>query len=220
MPPARRLIPRRRRADEGEEEGSTVGDVEDDSLSEGSALSAGEEDGDGEASDASLDDEKETARASQAGSPNVPSKKAVVQGKQSPESKQIPATAPTFTPSADHDAMLNGLKSPTTEDDHEELQFEDAAVDGAQSKVAEQSPDPQINAPKAPRNETLAQRSRREHQEYLRERNTNPAFVPNRGGFFLHDDRSSAASAFSGRPFPRGRGRGFEPSMHGPYELP
>jgi hypothetical protein len=70
---------------------------------------------------------------------------------------------------------------------------------------------PQLNAPKAPRNETLAQKSRREHQEYLRERNSNPAFVPNRGGFFLHDDRSSTVPTFNGRSHPRGRGRGFDP---------
>jgi hypothetical protein len=66
--------------------------------------------------------------------------------------------------------------------------------------------------PKAPRNESMAQRARREHQEYIKQRDANPAFVPTRGGFFLHDDRSATSHSLNGRQFVRGRGRSYGPA--------
>jgi CASC3/Barentsz eIF4AIII binding len=121
--------------------------------------------------------------------------------------------------SADNEATLNGVKPMPATDGAGELHFDDPNVDNGQLETEPARPtDPQAIAPKAPRNETPAQRSRREHQEYIRQRNSNPAFVPNRGGFFLHDDRSSTAtSSFNGRPGPRGRGRGLDQGFHGPY---
>lgn len=214
----RRLAPRRRRADDGEEEGSIVGDLDEDSLSEGSAISLGEEDGDAEASDASLEDERETAPDSRRRAPAAQSTQTVVAEDSPPDITASDKSAPTFPSSADNDAMLNGLKVPTAVDGAEELHFDEPNADGGQLEAESARPtDPQTNAPKAPRNETPAQRSRREHQEYLRQRNSNPAFVPNRGGFFLHDDRSSNAASFNARPAPRGRGRGFDQGFHGPY---
>lgn len=38
--------------------------------------------------------------------------------------------------------------------------------------------------------ETLAERRRREHDEYRQKRDSDPSFVPNRGNFFMHDARS------------------------------
>ncbi|KAF3893406.1 Btz domain-containing protein [Trichophyton interdigitale] len=46
--------------------------------------------------------------------------------------------------------------------------------------------------------ETLAERKRREQDEYFQKRN-DPSFVPTRGGFFLHDNRSGNGNS-SGRP--------------------
>lgn len=222
MPPARRrLVPRRRRADEGEEEGSVVGDFEDDSLSEVSAVSVNEEDGDAEASDASLEDERTNAPAAEGQAPNSPSKQAVVANVASSPATGPVQPVPAFTISTDNDAMLNGLTWPKPEERLEELHYDGAGIEEAEPKTSQgRTAEPQSNVPKAPRKETLAERSRREHQEYIRQRDSNPAFVPNRGGFFLHDDRSSTTSTFSGRPFQRGRGRGSEPLLHGPYESP
>ncbi|KAF4979041.1 hypothetical protein F66182_17310, partial [Fusarium sp. NRRL 66182] len=45
--------------------------------------------------------------------------------------------------------------------------------------------------PTESRRETFAERKRREHEEYIKARDENPAFVPTRGGFFLHDKRST-----------------------------
>jgi CASC3/Barentsz eIF4AIII binding len=217
MPPSRRrLAPRRRRADDGEEEGSVVGDVEDDSLSEGSALSVAEEDADAEASDASLDEDRDNTGTSQTRVQKVSSKETVIE-KPISFSKESGKLPPVSSSSADQDAMLNGLQASTAVEGVEELHFDDSAVADAEViSDRETAPGPQADAPKAPRNETLAQKSRREHQEYLKERDSNPAFVPNRGGFFLHDDRSSAVPTFSGRPYQRGRGRDIEPAFHGP----
>ena len=222
MPPTRRrLVPRRRRADEGEEEGSVLDDIEDDSLSEGSAMSVNEEGGDAEASDASLEDERTNAPAAEAQEPNSPSKQAVIADVARSPAKGALQPVPRLTTSTDKDSMLNGLTSPKPEEGLEELHFDGRGVDEADPKTSlDRAAEPEPNVPKAPRNETLAERSRREHQEYIKQRDSNPAFVPNRGGFFLHDDRSSTTSTFGARPFQRGRGRGVEPVLHGQYESP
>lgn len=221
MPPSRRRpAPRRRRADDGEDEDSVAGEVEEDSLSEGSAASLAEEDGDAEASDASLDDDN----ANPTHPPTLTATTGSNQKTGGEATSEAPVSAskpvPVFTASVENDAMLNGLKPASAVDGVEELQFDDPNSEPIHIEADPlRSTEPQPNAPSAPQNETPAQRSRREHQEYLKERNSNPAFVPNRGGFFLHDDRSSNIPAYNGRPFPRGRGRGYEQSFHGPYVL-
>ena len=222
MPPStRRLVPRRRRADEGEEEGSLAGDIEDESLSEGSALSGAEDNGDAEASDASLEDERDPSQVSQEQSPAARSKQPALEKPTASPSKEAASKTTSAETFVDNEALLHGLKSSNVEAGIQQPQFNDAPVDDDQSNVeATHAAKPPMDPPTAPRNETLAEKSRREHQEYIRQRNSNPAFVPNRGGFFLHDDRSSMSSGFNGRPFARGRGRGFEPGVHGPYVLP
>ena len=56
--------------------------------------------------------------------------------------------------------------------------------------------------------ETPIERRRREHEDYKKQRDENPAFVPNRGAFFIHDHRHAGPAANGFRPFNRGRGRG------------
>lgn len=56
--------------------------------------------------------------------------------------------------------------------------------------------------------ETPIERRRREHEDYKKQRDENPAFVPNRGAFFMHDHRHAGPAANGFRPFNRGRGRG------------
>ncbi|RMZ85483.1 hypothetical protein DV737_g728, partial [Chaetothyriales sp. CBS 132003] len=111
--------------------------------------------------------------------------------------------ATSFSTTAETEAMLNGLKISDGSVETEELRFDDAEAAPQLDGMGDGKP---AHAPASPRNETLAQKSRREHQAYIKERNSNPAFVPNRGGFFLHDDRSDRAAA-SMRTAARGRGR-------------
>jgi hypothetical protein len=60
------------------------------------------------------------------------------------------------------------------------------------------------------------ERRRREHEEYKKKRDQDPAFVPNRGAFFMHDHRHAGPAANGFRPFGRGRGRG-RAGIGGPY---
>ena len=91
--------------------------------------------------------------------------------------------APKFTTRmADTEAMMNGLNLQATEG--ESINFDDATKTG-------------------PR--------RSEHEEYKRKRDGDPAFVPNRGGFFMHDQREQ--NGFRGR----GRGRGRIPPTPAQY---
>jgi hypothetical protein len=210
MPPTRRrLVPRHRRADDGEDETSIAGDVDEDSLSEGSAASLADDDADGEASDGSLDDD-ERHDPEPAASPIANTKHPSVKDKANRDAKEPEQAVTAFPATADNRATLNGIQAAASA---EELHFDEASSEAAQPEV--DTPEPQLNAPKGPRHETLAQRSRREHQEYIKERDANPAFVPNRGGFFLHDDRNSTAPSFNGRPSFRGRGRALDQGGHG-----
>jgi len=200
MPPIRQKngIPsRRRREDDGEEEESFLGEVDDDSVSEGSVISPGDEDADGEGSDASGEDDESR--------PSPKTKEQAVVAKSSRIAQNGTASKSAFKPSTEAEVMLNGLKISATNDQPDEIHFEDmAAADGP---LAESIVEGQNGASKQ---DTAADKSRLEHQEYLRQRDTNPAFVPNRGGFFLHDDRSAPAHPNNFRAFGRGRGRGLQ----------
>ena len=54
----------------------------------------------------------------------------------------------------------------------------------------------------------VADRRRREHEEYKKKRDSDPTFIPNRGGFFMHDARIPDQRGFSSFSKGRGRGRG------------
>ncbi|POS83923.1 hypothetical protein EPUL_004118 [Erysiphe pulchra] len=56
--------------------------------------------------------------------------------------------------------------------------------------------------------ERLQDKRKREHEEYKKKRLEDPAFVPNRGSFFMHDHRHSGPTTNGFRSFARGRGRG------------
>jgi CASC3/Barentsz eIF4AIII binding len=197
MPPIRQKngIPsRRRREDDGEEEESFPGEVDDDSVSEGSVISPGDEDADGEGSDASGEDDE-----------SRPSPKTKEQAVVAKSSRIAQNGIAALKPSTETEVVLNGLKISATNDQPDEIHFEDIAADDG--TLAESIVEGQNGASKQ---DTTADKSRLDHQEYLRQRDTNPAFVPNRGGFFLHDDRSAPAHPNSFRAFGRGRGRGLQ----------
>ncbi len=66
--------------------------------------------------------------------------------------------------------------------------------------------------------ETPLERKRREHEEYKKQRDENPSFVPNRGAFFMHDHRHAGPAANGFRPFGRdNRGRGGRGGIGGPF---
>ncbi|KAL8694027.1 MAG: hypothetical protein Q9218_001265 [Villophora microphyllina] len=197
-PRSKRLAASRRRVDdEGEdEEGSVVAGAEDDSMSEASAISDADEDADAEGSDAS---DVELLQ------PSDRPDKATINGqpKPAPANREVATKAPPEKPSFavitnDTAAMMNGLSIKGNADDVEEFHFDDLAKK-SQDQAAEPGPTPALN---------LADRRRQEHEEYRKRRDADPAFVPNRGGFFMHDHRSAAPGQNGFRPFGRGRGRG------------
>jgi hypothetical protein len=85
-----------------------------------------------------------------------------------------------FTALKDTEMMINGLKiSDKAADEVVDFETGSPAVEPAPS--AGDLPN---------RSETFAERKRREHEEYKKKRDADPAFIPNRGAFFMHDQRS------------------------------
>jgi hypothetical protein len=169
-----------------------VGDIDDDSSSDGSGLS---NDVDGDASDE--EEHNEVGAASHTADTVKPTT-----ASPTPEGTR---SAPLFPMSNDTTAMMTSLTISAEQKNQPELQFEDSQTSNGHDQVG--SPSLTSMPPTGPGKQNPAQRARMEHQEYLKQRDSNPAFVPNRGGFFLHDDRASGTAPWS-RPFGRGRGRG------------
>lgn len=184
-PRRRHIVSRRRRPeDEGEEEDGSIGEELDDSLSEGSVLTIPEDDADGEGSDLS-EDERDTTASTKAettvGQVNG-------NGKHGSSKSDPPRDAAFGSKLADTEAMMNGMKISASADAAEEIHFDDM---GSEPETTKETTAP-AKAQQPSRRETFGERKRREHEEYIRERNENPAFVPTRGGFFLHDKRSDS----------------------------
>ena len=209
-PRQKNLIKSRRRVeDDGEEEESsvTVG-VEEDSLSEGSAISDADKDADAEGSDGSDTSPPRTSSKADAVANGLRARLSTT----APQSRSAPPKSPLAATINDTEAMMNGLRV-SGEVQDEGTNFEDLG------KPPEGEPQQGV-VPEGPA-ETLpsgniGERRRREHEEYKKKRDADPAFVPNRGVFFMHDHRSAAPGQNGFRPFGRGRGRGRGP-MGGPY---
>ena len=168
---------RKRRDDDGEDESSLAGDLEDDSLSEGSVDShQDDEDADGEGSET----EEETPTVTVTVTDKVNGSK--FNGREQRSSSTSPSKPGFKTTVSDTEAMLNGLKISS---DAEEVRFDQMEGQPLQTRRTPSAP------PTEPKRETLAARKRREHEKYSKERDQNPAFVPTRGSFFLHDKRST-----------------------------
>lgn len=212
----RDIVKSRRRveADEGEEGGSETGPVEDDSLSEATAPSDLEdEDADAYGSDISEHDDGE-AKASRPkdgpvnGSAAAATATAEVNG-QSAKPTVADSQQTTSTPElgrGDTDAMLNGLKVPARQDDAEEMDFENMKESAAGTGVESIAVEPEKPST-APRPDLTQERRRPTSEQYRQKRDADPTFVPNRGGFFMHDHRHPGPSANGFRPLGRGRGR-------------
>ncbi|KAG0652263.1 hypothetical protein D0Z07_1168 [Hyphodiscus hymeniophilus] len=216
MAPHRRkdlAVTRRRVEDEGDEEGVLdAEDQDDDSLSEGSIIS---EEGDGH------EDYEVVILGTDSA---LPSGLLKVNGKAYPPSKadkdsssngNAPGSRKQLTNgTSDMDMMLSGLKISEQPGSTEEVQYEDTR-EGA--GTVEPSPIVVNSTAHMDRPQELPhERRRREHEEYKKKRDADPAFVPNRGAFFMHDHRHAGPAANGFRPFGRGRGRG-RPGIGGPY---
>lgn len=186
---------RKRRDDDGEDESSLAGDVEDDSLSEGSADShQDDEDADGEGSES----EGDATTAAETGKVNGGQANGRELGRPQRRSSASPGKPGLKTTVSDTEVMLNGMKMP--EDASEEVRSDEAGDDRElQTGRTPSAP------PTEPRRETFAAKKRREHEKYVKERDQNPAFVPTRGSFFLHDKRTNEGG--NGRPFNKGKSR-------------
>ncbi|KAK8219109.1 CASC3/Barentsz eIF4AIII binding-domain-containing protein [Phyllosticta capitalensis] len=213
-PPRRRTnLLRRRRRDAEDDEGAN--ERADDSQSEASFLS--DEDQDADASDLS-DGESVATRAG----------KTQANDNTSAAPAAPPAATASFAPASDTDAMMNGMRASqdagdavdfdklgqASQDNH---QHEPAPITAA-AGVTQAPPTGQqsTSASSTNRLETPAERRRREHEEYKKKRDEDPAFIPNRGAFFMHDHRSPGAGPNGFKPYGRGRGRG-RGAVGGPF---
>lgn len=218
------VVSRRRIEDEGEEEGSVAAELDDDSLSEGSGLSDEEdEDGDADGSDISGDShasprmlEKPSAGA------NGHSKALNGVQDQKPSHSTAVSSEPVTKAMTDTQAMMNGLNISEQSENVEEIHFDEMKEKEDTPASAKAQPQPTATGTK---NETPFEKRKREHDEYRKQRDTDPAFVPNRGGFFMHDHRHAGPGQNGFKPFGRGRGRGrgtaggpFSPSKYVSYK--
>lgn len=214
-PRRRKLVPTRRRVDD---EGEDEFDLDDDSLSEGS-LASDDPDLANDSDTSNVDEASPispAARKANARAANGTGRaKSGIASKASKASGSSVAEKPAKSvnlgeaPISDTDFMMNGLSISDQRERTAELDLEDASK--------HQSP-PKPDAPVVVSSSSAAmdqlsgaphERRRREHDEYRRKRDEDPAFVPNRGAFFMHDHRHAGPSANGFRPFGRGgRGRG------------
>ncbi|KAF1969528.1 hypothetical protein BU23DRAFT_476742 [Bimuria novae-zelandiae CBS 107.79] len=197
-------LARRRRLDD-EENRSVATEGAEDSQSDISVPSDVDEDADADNSDlsevdssASLTEGKAKRKAN--GSRDA-KRRAEVTSRRVP-SPPIARSDANFTATKDTEIMLNGLTIADRRGDDEMMDFKTGQAVGA--------PAPAVAAPD--RSETFAERKRREHEEYKKKRDSDPAFIPNRGAFFMHDQRSAHAQngfrQFGGRGGMRGGGIG------------
>jgi len=192
---------RRRVEDEGDEEGGLDAlDLDDESLSEGSIISDDEEAREGDDISPSTIESGSSPEISKTNG-NGPRQPKNVKSKASNgiSNKQL------TNGNSDMDMMLNGLKISDQNGSAEEVNYEDLRDD---TDLVEPSPaivdsNAQMDQPQ----ELPHERRRREHEEYRKKRDADPAFVPNRGAFFMHDHRHAGPAANGFRPFGRGWSR-------------
>ena len=207
---------RRRAEEEGEDEDSHLAEAVDDSQSEGSIPS--DVDADAEADDSDLSEtdgpgslgaDEGTGKANGAVNPEP----AGQQQSAPPESSQTAADT-SFPALKDTEAMLNGLKISDEGLRDDALDFDALRPEGSPAQVAVNT-DAQTESR---RQDAAGDRRRREHDDYRRRRDADPAFIPTRGNFFMHDQRTGPANQNGYRIYSRGSsaGRGRNP-IGGPF---
>jgi hypothetical protein len=194
---------RRRREDEGEDEGSLEGELEDDSLSEGSVISHPDDDDDADGEGSESDEEASSSpHMDRTNGPQINGRVPEINERSGRRHSSSPGKRHTATAVSDTEAMMNGMTLSDQTNEVAEIHFDD---------MKGESGLPTGRTPSAPPTEakrgTFAERKRREHERYAKERDENPAFVPTRGRFFLHDKRSTESGSNGHRPFNKSKSR-------------
>ncbi|PTB47076.1 uncharacterized protein TrAFT101_003484 [Trichoderma asperellum] len=208
-PRRRKLIGQRRRVeDEGDDEGRPEAlDLDDDSLTEGSVISD-DHDGADDSDTSNIDEVSPTspnARKSANGSAKGAGHRAAKAAAQGDGKKSA----------SDTELTLHGLSiaDRPDSDSAQEAPLDEVTVSSPKSPSA-----PVIVSSSSTTRPQPGNRRRQEHEDYKRRRDEDPAFVPNRGSFFMHDHRHPGPAANGFRPFGRGRGRGGgRGGVGGPY---
>ena len=226
-------------AEEGEEGGEDYNHELDESLSDDSGLSEDEEEEEDEDEDLSEDEEEEEGKAvvveevvKSVGQITIerPPAREVTSGKTTQRAGLPPASQTNRSSKSslkasgpgttDTDFMLNGLK--IADQVAVEVDFDDEGAvperispnESASIKPILLARPPEKTQQQPVRHETPFERRRREHEEYKKKRDADPAFVPNRGAFFMHDHRHQGGGSNGFKPFGRG-GRGARGGMFG-----
>ncbi|KAF7590794.1 hypothetical protein BBP40_002362 [Aspergillus hancockii] len=194
---------RKRRDEEGEDEGSVDGELEDDSLSDGSGISnPDDDDADGEGSDDSDDDVSTSPQVDASSRRQVNGRVPEANQQFARRHSATPGKRPLATTMSDTEAMMNGLRISGETGEVAEVHFDDMKDEhGQQTERTPSAP------PTEPKRDTATERKRREQEKYCKEKDENPAFVPTRGSFFLHDKRSTETVTNGHKPFNRSKSR-------------
>jgi len=212
MPAQRRsnlLRSRRRTRDDGEDEASVMNEAIDDSQSDASVPSDADADDDAEYSDLTEPELRSAASAKRLAKHKMPPKHSISAGNSptaSFDAKPEPGSR-SFHTISDTEAMMNGLKISDSESPPPAVDFDDAENEASQS-APESSKPTKLVAP--------AEKRRMGHDEYKKKLETDPMFIPTRGNFFMHDERTAGQNQNGFRPYGRGRGRGRMPPP-GPF---
>jgi hypothetical protein len=207
------LHQRRRPRHDADDEASVVNDAYDDSASEPSLPSDADDDADADYSDLSEGDVAETSGSERhRDRPKTITKhrSAVLKSSSQPAPVRKAKSQGAFRTVQDTDVMLNGLTISDDAEKTEPIEFE------ASESTAEQ----QEKGPAKARPELSSDRKVRDNEEYKRKLESDPAFIPTRGAFFMHDHRTDGTGHNGFRAMRGGRGRGrngptgpFSPSM-------
>lgn len=195
----RRRIGRRRLEDEGDDEGGPDAlDLDDDSLTEGSGLT----DDDDPADDSDTSNIEDDSSPTVANSGKASGNGTVKPPGQPGQINKAPSKAPSKAVS-DAEMMLHGLAISDRTDQVEEMHFNDVVATSPPKLPPDAPLIVSSSSVSRPTQGSAGDRRRREHEEYKRQRDENPAFVPNRGHFYHHDHRHAGPAANGFRPFPR-----------------
>lgn len=210
MPIARRrkIGHRRRVEDEGEEEGGPDAlDLEDDSLSDDSIATDDHDAGD-DSDTSNIDDSSPTAHNGK--------KKMNGNADAGGKSNRQDAERGLGNKTTDTEIMLRGLTISDQAPFSQEMPFDEVAATPDRRSPTAPIVVSSASAVRAPA-DVPGVRRRQEHEDYKKRRDEDPAFVPNRGSFFMHDHRHPGPAANGFRPFGRGRGRGGRGGFGGPF---
>jgi len=209
----RNLAASRRRIDEEGEDEETGVDNVDDSQSDASVLSYDQASADGselsDAGDVTLRGKEEESSKSPRSSRKA--KHRNVADVQKPVTQRVETQPGAFIATADMDALQNGFTSAGQIEGEESIAFENAAEDSGLSQ--EPVADTASVQGSTGKRESYVTRARREGPALKDKGPANPAFVPNRGGFFMHDYRNDSGNQPG---LAKGRGRGSGPSGNMP----